>query len=248
MKVAAVLLVTALSVVFLLKGLPLLILWISVVLIKLLRLRSWSLFFLALAAALLPFGGGLGSPMHSLFAIILAVYVTPLGWPKAEEALSFFDPRYVMGILAAAAVVLLMVRLGIEVPIVTKAASPLLTERERTYQLENVLAWLHTSDYCGYEIAFVEDSGSPVASVESAITRRNRPPAPIGDVELYWNRVLQCHSGGRLNNQSGTAVVTFGGPQLAGLNPVFQVEGRYAGDATVWIGVPDSDGGGKGRQ
>ena len=72
-----------------------------------------------------------------------------------------------------------MIRVGIKVPIVTRVASPLLTERERTYQLEHILAWLHNSDYCGYEIAFVENAGSPIDSVESAITRRNRPPAAL---------------------------------------------------------------------
>ena len=70
-----------------------------------------------------------------------------------------------------------MVRAEIKVPIVTSVARPLLAERERTYQLENILAWLHNSDYCGYEVAFAENAGSPIDSIDNAITRRNRPPA-----------------------------------------------------------------------
>jgi hypothetical protein len=253
LKLAGFLLVSALSFVFLLKSLPLLLVWLGAVLMKLLRLRCWSLFFLTLTAILLPFGGGIGTPIYALFAIIVAVYVTPLGWLNAEKALSFVKTRYVIGTITAATIILLMVRMGIQVPMVTRAASPLLIERERTYQLENVLAWLHRSDYCGYEIAFVENAGNPIDSVESSITRRNRPPASLGDVHLFWKNVLQCQKGERPNNKTGTAIVTFGGPALADLSPVFKVEGRYAGDATVWIGdgrgreetsvaVPDRNG------
>jgi hypothetical protein len=235
LKLAAFLFVSALSVMFLFKSLPLLLLWLFAVLVKLSRLRCWSLFFLMLTAALLPFGGGIGTPIYALFAIIMAIYVTPLGWSQAEKELSFIRPGYVTGTIVACAIVLLMVRAGIDVPIVTSAATPLLAERERTYQLEKVLAWLHTSDYCGYEVDFVENAGSPVDSVESAITRRNRPPAAIQDVRLFWDTVLRCPNDGLRDKKEGTAIVTFGGPALADSQPVFEVAGKYGGDATVWI-------------
>jgi hypothetical protein len=186
---------------------------------------------------LLPFGGGIGAPMYALYAIIAAVYVTPLGWSDAEKGLSFLKTRCVLAAITASALVLLMVRVGIDVPILTKAANPLLAERERTYQLESILAWLHNSDYCGYEINFVENAGSPIDNVESAITRRHRPPAGLQDVQLFWDTVLRCQKGERPNNKTGTTTVTFGdAPALADLSSVFEVKGRYAGTAAVWIG------------
>ena len=236
LKLAAFLVVSALSVVFLLKSLPLLLLWVFAVLIKLVVLRRWSLFFIALAAAMLPFGGGIGTPIHALFVIIIAVYVTPLGWSQAEKALSFVKTRYIIGTAIAATVVLLMVRAGIEVPIVTRVANPLLAERERTYQLESILAWLHNSDYCGYEINFVENADNPIDSVESAIIRRHRPPASLADIQFFWRTVLQCRTAEGTNNKRGTATVTFGGPTLADSRPIFEVAGRYGGTAAVWIG------------
>jgi len=237
-KFAAVLLVSALSVVFLLKSLPLLLLWLCAVLVKLVRLRRWELFFLTLTASLLPFGGAIGSPMYALFAVILAVYVTPLECPQANSALSVVKPRYVWGAIIASMMVILLVRIGIEVPIVTRLASPLLTERERTYQMENILDWLHKSEYCGDALAFAENAGSPIDSVESAMTRRYRPPAWPPDIQLYWTTVLQCRQPERLNTNAETAVVTFGGQPFRDSRPLFKVEGRYAGDATVWIWNP----------
>jgi hypothetical protein len=198
-------------------------------------MRCWSLFFLMLTAALLPFGGGIGTPIYALFAIIIAAYVTPLGWTQAEQALSVFKPGYVIAIIAATTIILCVIRLGIRVPIVTKLATPLLAEREKTYQLENVLAWLHNSDYCGDEIGFAQNAGSPVEDVKSAISRQNRPPAGIHDVQFFWNTSLRCHKSERLNDEDQTAIVTFGGPPLAGSSRVFKIDGKYAEDATVWV-------------
>src|SRR5262249_28835976 len=155
--------------------------WLVAALVKLFFMRSWSLFFLMLAAILLPFGGGIGTPIYGLFAIIVAVYATALGWTRGEETLSFFRGEHALATAVALAAALVMVRIGVTVPVLTKVASPLLAERERTYQLENVLAWLRQSDYCSYEVVFAEDSGSPIDSVESAISRRFRPPAGVLD-------------------------------------------------------------------
>jgi hypothetical protein len=223
--------VTVLSAILLSVNVPLLFLWLAAASIKLLGLRSWSLFFLMITAILLPFGGGIGTPIYGLFAIIVAIYVTSMGWTSAESALSFFRPQYAMGIIVALGVILVLIRAGINVPVVTRVAMPLLTERERTYQLENALAWLHTSEYCGYDISFTENSGSPVDSVDNVITRRNRPPAALEDVRYFWNNILRC----RVPEQEGTTLVTFGGPPLGDSNPVFVVKGKYAGDAIVWI-------------
>jgi hypothetical protein len=236
LKLVTSLSVAALSAVFLLTSLPLLFIWFAAGLVKLFHSRCWNLFFLMLAAALLPFGGGIGSPMYVLFAIIVAVYVTPLGWQNAEKMLSFVKPRYVMAAIIASAIVVIMMRVGIDVPMVTRVATPLLAERERTYQLESILASLHNSDYCGSEIAYLENAGSPVADVESAITRRYRPPAALEDVQLFWNSALRCPKREGTNQKIGTATLTFGGQVLVGSSPIFVVKGRYAGDATVWIG------------
>jgi hypothetical protein len=234
-KLVASVCLAALSVVLYMNGLPVLFVWLLAALLKLLYLRKWSLLSMTGAAILLPFGGGIGTPIYGLFAIILATYATPLGDSKGEEALARIDTRYVVAAIAACAVLVLLVRAGVSVPILTRAADPLLTERERTYQLEKVIAWLHDSSYCSDEVAYLNDAGSPIDSLESALTRRNRPPSGLPDVQLYWKLVGQCSSAGRPDDRAGTAVLTFGASTLADAKSVFKVEGKYAGDATVWI-------------
>jgi hypothetical protein len=235
LKLVACLLASALGVVFFLRSLPLLFIWFLAVLVKLFRLRRWSLFFLMLTAAVLPLGGGIGTPVYALFGIIVSVYATSLDWVQAEKAVSFVKTQYVIGAIAALAMVVIMVRAGINVPVVTKVANPLLAERERTYQLEHILAWLHDSDYCAYDIAFAENAGSPIDDVESAITRRNRPPADIEDVQHFWDSDLRCQNGARLPGHGDVAIMTFGGATLANSVLVHQIGARYAGDAAVWV-------------
>jgi hypothetical protein len=217
------------------KGWPVLLLWLCAVLIKLLVLRSWDLFFLTLTAALLPLGGAIGSPMYALFAIILAAYVTALEWSKAEKALAVFRPPVAAGIILVSTIIIVLVRANIDLPMITAVAKPLLIERERTVQFESILAWLHNSKYCADGIGFAEGAGNPVASVESAIRRRSRPPAGIEDVRVFWDRVLRCRNDMGRGDEAGSAIVTFGGAALADSRRVFEVEGRYAGKATVWI-------------
>jgi hypothetical protein len=234
MKLVAFACVSAVGVAFYALHVPLLLLWLALVVIKLFRLRSWSLLFLTLTAVALPFGGAIGTPIYCLFAIITGVYITALGWPEAESALSFLTARHAITVVAAAFLLVLMVRAGVRIPVITWGATPLLTERERTYQLEDLLYWLHSSAYCGDDIAFVDDAGNPIDSVHSAMTRRYRPPAALGDVRLFWNTILKCPKTST-HSQAGTAVLTFDGPPLADLTPVFKIRGRYAGDATVWV-------------
>ena len=218
--------------VFIASGFPVLLLWFGIVLAKLYRLRLWSLFLLMVAMTLLPFGGATGTPIHTLFAIVVATYVTACGWDAAERTLTIVKPPLVVAAIGVAAVVAAVMRTGAELPVLSRVASPLLAERERTYQLEQALEWLRESRYCSSSIAFVQESGSPVDSIENAVNRQNRPPAAIQDVRFFWDTVLRC----RPQDDRTTAIVTFGGPAVAGGAPVYQLAGTHAEDATVWIG------------
>jgi hypothetical protein len=153
-KLVVAAIVTLLAALFGWQGIPLILLWVLAVVARLIAMRCWTLLFLMLTAAVLPFGGGIGTPIHALFAIIVATYATALAWPQIDEALSNVRPQYAAGLMAIPIGVLLLNRAGVDVPFVTSLARPLLVERERTYQLEGALAWLRQSEYCAYSVDF----------------------------------------------------------------------------------------------
>jgi hypothetical protein len=216
---------------------PLLMLWFAVVLVKLFRLRLWSLWLLMFSTALLPLGGATGTPTHILFAIIVAAFATALGWQGAEDAVKDASQYYILVPVGAAVCCLVLIRSGVHVPVLSRVAMPLLSERERTYQMEAALAWLRRSPYCDADLAYAVSAGSPAQSLRSAVTRENRPPADLEDVLVFWNGILRCRGGrdtfGR--QRASTVVVTFGGPELHDSTPVHEIPGRYAGKATVWV-------------
>lgn len=233
-KIVAAAAVTLLAALCLRNGIPLVLVWVGASAFKLLTLRQWRLMGLLGTVSLFPFGGGIGSPIHSLFALIVCTYVAQLELDGAEEMLSRVKVPLVAAAVIAAAVLVVAIRAGINVPIVGSAARPLLVERERTYQLENVLAWLRQSRYCGYTLSFVDAAGNPADSMESAINRTSRPPAALGDVREWWSRVGSCNHNATAA-RDGTVTVIFDDHALRGAEGVYTVPGRYARDATVWV-------------
>lgn len=219
---------------------PVLLLWIAVVLYKLARMRNWSLFFLQLTAAVFPIGAVIGSPVFGLFAIISAGVATCIDWPEAEARLTFLKPAVVAVVLVSATGVVLAVRAGMTVPGVSSVAKPLLSERERTYQLESLLEWLHRSNYCSLNIAFADKGGSPIDSFENVVTRRYRPPSDIADVGLFWRAALQCKRTEPAADPNEAAILSFGGEPIEGAKEVYSIPGKYAGEAAVWIGTPST--------
>lgn len=227
--------VTVAGIYFVSHDVPLLLLWILVVLGKLLFLQEWSLFVPLLVATLLPYGGGIGGPVYGLFPIIIATYGTAWQWRLAEKTLSSIDNGYLITLITILVLIAIAVRMDVSVPVVSAQAKRLLAERERTYQLEHVLSWLRASRFCGADLAFAENSGNPVDSVESAIIRRYRPPAALYDVGTFWDAALRCRARRTSGESNGVAIITFGGQELPGATPIFELPGKHAGAATVWV-------------
>lgn len=237
-KAASALCFSLCTLLFVVSGLPVVLLWCGAVILKLMAMRSWRLLSLAVTAVLLPFGGGIGSPMYALFAIIVATYATSLGWAPTDKLLAFVNPRRTGSVLAIALTVVLAMRLGVTVPILSRFAKPLLAERERTYQLEQILAWLRTTRYCSHDIAFSEEAGNPADSAESVISRRTRPPAWIGDVRLFWDTILRCEMAREGSGPKNTVLITFNESDVPDATLIYSVGGTHAGQASVWAKLP----------
>ncbi len=216
---------------------PILLVWLATVLCRLGYERCWRLFFLMGAATLLPVGSGIGTPIYGLFAIALATYVTAWGWSATEQRLARIPAAAPLLTVCLAGVTLVALRGGTTVPWLTPLSTPLLAERERTYQMEEALDRLSRTKQCGAEIYFADEAGSPVSSVESALDRRHRPPAWIGDVRLFWKKSLGC-GGSRPDEDAPSLILTFGDQTVPDAKRVFAVPGRYAGAVSAWIGMP----------
>jgi hypothetical protein len=207
-------------------GLPALPLWTGWAAAKSLRRGRWIMAGLLAACALLPLPNPTGSPTYALFAVFVAAIASALDERGVDGSLHALRGPIVIGTVAVVLALALAVRSGWPVPVVARAAAPLLAEGERTRQLESVAAQLLASPWRAEPVRFVRAARSPAEA--DALDRRFRPPTEDHHLSTWldWKR------GGPATGHD-TLRIGFGGDQPAGTEVVLRVRGRYAGDALV---------------
>lgn len=212
-------------------GIPIIILWIIICLVKAIGLRKYSLAFVLMGTFSFPLFAGTGSAAYAIFVLPVCAFVTTIDLDALDLQLSNVTRRisYPLAIVAATAVIL--IRLGWEVPFVTAFSTPLLAEREKTFQLEKVIRWMTTSDYWGWELRLGQSTGNPV-DLENPIDRRFRPPTYQRYLDAYIASLQKADRTVIIQNRS--LDVYFGGAKIENAVQVFSLSGKYAGDVTVY--------------
>ena len=214
-------------VVFAVAGLPVIVVWVAVAIVKTAYLGKWSLTGMTAAAALLPTIAPSGSPTYAIFAIFLSAIVLAWGWTAMERVLERLSGRWVVAVLVLAGLLAGAVRIGLEVPIVARAARPLMAEREKTMQLEAIVDWMLTSEYRDWSL-LLEGNANPADGRREAVDRKWRPPT----YQSYLDAYLASRQAAR--TAPSALVVTFGTHEQPGRTLVQTVPGRFAGAAMVF--------------
>ena len=213
--------------VFTVAGWPVVVVWVAVVIAKAAYLGTWSLAGLTAGAALLPGIAPSGSPTYAVFAIFMSAIGFAWGWTAMERTLERLRARFIVVALVVAVLLAGAVRLGVEVPIVSRAARPLMAEREKTRQLEAVIDWMLASEYRHASLV-LERNANPAEAGRAAVDRRWRPPTYQDSLDAY----LATRRG------AGTGrpplLVTFGDHERRGMALVKTVPGQFAGTAMVF--------------
>ena len=212
---------------FAVAGLPVIVVWVAVAIAKTAYLRKWSLTGMTVGAALLPVIAPSGSPTYAIFAIFLSAIVLAWGWTAMERVLERLSRRWVVAVLLLAGLLAGAVRIGVEVPIVSRAARPLMAEREKTAQLEAVIDWMLASEYRDWSLV-LERSANPADDRGDAVDRRWRPPT----YQSYLDAYLASRQA--VVADPSALVVTFGTHEKPGMTLVKTVPGRFAGTAMVF--------------
>lgn len=220
--------ITIVSLVFLRLGLPVLVIWVVVSLLKSVWLRRWCVGALVLAMGLLPSVNPTGSPTYTIFVLMACAFVVVLGRPASDRG------ARAQGVAAGAALAVvvlafLFVSAGVRVPVLCRATDSLRAERERTFQLEEVVRWMTGSELEGSRLVLLQEWGGPSES-SNAVDRRYRPPTGQRYLDIYVNAMR-----GRPPDPDAAILgVTFGSALQPGLEEVYSVPGRYGGEAAVW--------------
>src|SRR5262249_2614131 len=116
-----------------------------------------------------------GSPTYAIFAIVLGAMALTWGSTTTERVLGRVDERWGLALLLFISLLAVVLRAGVEVPIVSRLARPLLAEREKTKQLETLINWVLSSEYRGSRLV-LEEAVNPVDGGRDVIERWRRPP------------------------------------------------------------------------
>jgi hypothetical protein len=208
-------------------GLPVVVVWVATAIFKAAYLGKWALMGVAASAALLPFIAPSGSPTYAIFATFASSMVLASDWGAIERRLQPLWGQWIGVAVLCAGLLVSAVRMGVEVPIASRVARPLMSEREKSRQLEAVIDWMLASEYRQWHLA-LERNANPVDVEREPIDRRSRPPTYQEYLDAYLNSRRDADAG------QPTLVVTFGDREKAGLTLVKTVPGQFAGAAKVF--------------
>jgi hypothetical protein len=211
-------------------GVPILAVWMASCTLRAVMLGRWSVAGLVSVSLLLPAVSPTGSPTYGVFGILASLAATSLdNWLFTREP-ARAAPWLAIGSVAAAAAIIITLRTGHDLPLLSRFARPILAEREKTFQLEEIVEWWRTSDYHRSRLTLFRDPvEAPSASVELG-TRQFRPPT----YQIY----LDAYSG--LKDAASPdvrrkLVVTFGGDRIQDLRVLKTLDGEHAGVATIYL-------------
>jgi hypothetical protein len=208
---------------------PVLFVWVGACLLKGVWLRRWSVVFMLLAATSFPLGQGTGSPIYAIFVPMVCTFITALGATcLVKDSVPLRIAAAMVLVVTASAVVLL--RGGVQVPVISRLAHPLLAEKEKTQQMQAVVDWMLASDYRGGRLVVYRDMDLPVKDPRVAAGRARRSPVRQRELDIY----MDWRQDGLRRDAAEELWVCFGGDRLDGAREVYSTPGRYNGEATVW--------------
>lgn len=203
---------------------PIILLWVFLCLVKTAFLRKWSLALMILATVTFPFFTGTGSPTYTVFVLMICSAVLPLGWSNMERRLILMNRRFSFSLCGSVLLLTSVLRSGLPVPVISTLVTPVLAEREKTFQMANVIEWKAESQYRSYSLVLSNPSANP-SQTENLWDRRTRPPT----YQRYLDEYLASPA-----RPQGELLVSFGGAYPPG-KVVYTVKGRYAGNAVVFL-------------
>jgi hypothetical protein len=119
-------------------------------------------------------------------------------------------------------------RIGLNIPVVSGLSNPLLAEKEKTFQLAHIITWMKDSPFHDCRLVLYRAANNP-AIADNAIDRHNRPPTIQDYLDEY---IVTIRPGSPIKTRS-PLLVCFGGETVKNAQVVYKLPGRFNGEAIV---------------
>jgi len=220
-----------LSILFYFLSIPVIFAWFLLSIIKVYILKRWTLVFLILVTFFFPVFTGFESGHLYFLVLIVCAYTVPLNWEWLESKLHFIFSRITVLSLISFISLFLILKQDINLPIISKIVRPLLIEKEKTYQLEEIITWLMKSEYKEYNIKFVSEY-----SEDSKTKKRKSSTQRFPTTNKYINDYLSSiRSGNSPEENRKLLIVCFENSFIENAELIYSIKGIYAGKASVFV-------------
>ena len=224
------------SILFLVLNWPLISIWLLVCLIKLVATKRYSLAGILLVSSHFMLFTGTRSAHLSIIVVMIGITIVSLDWRKLEDKLKIIDQKYSLYVSAVPVLIclfLVVLKLDVQVPVVSKLAQPMLEKKEISEQITKIIDWYMISAFKGYELIVNECYN---------ISQDQKPGekvflAPVSNHAL--NEYIQRL--GKFDNNnldlSNRLFVCFANSGIENGESIYTVKGKYSGDAHVYVSV-----------
>ncbi len=207
---------------------PVTLLWICVCLAKATVRHKWVYALMLGVSLAFPLFTGTGSPTYAIFVLMVCTVVAVDGSVAVDRMLHRGDGPALWSVPTLALALAIILRLGFTVPVLSAVANPVLMEREKTFQMEEIVSWMMDSGYRNRTLVLGQLADSPSKS-DNAVNRVHRPPTSQRYLDAYvdWRR-------GASSSDPTVLIAYFGGETITGAVAVYQTNSAHAGTATVY--------------
>lgn len=213
------------SIFFIMAHLPLLFIWIAACGWKMAVLRQWRMFSILIAASAFPFATATGSPTYVLFVIMVGIFCTCMNVSIKIPARKMKTACWILFIPLA--IVLFLSLVNYRIPVLSRFISPILAEKEKTFQLEKIISRYQDSTAVRtYRLQLVDSANYPVHS-RNNIARSHRPPTNQFFLDQYLHQTPVAAAG-------KIFLITFGDQTVEGGKIVWKEKGMWNGSACVF--------------
>jgi hypothetical protein len=153
---------------------------------------------------------------------------------------SAFTNTFALFLVICISCLFILIEQGFKIPVLSSLVNPILAEKEKTHQMENIIAWKITSkEYDKFNFQFIDSTSSPVIA-NNVISRKNRPPTTQQDIDLYMKYIntKEFNKNFELKvskeNRVDLLYVTFGNKLIGNRKLIYTVEGNLNGNAYVF--------------
>jgi hypothetical protein len=222
--IVSLILLTAAGILFMLSSLPVLFLLIIYAGIKLFRKNEWTMLMLLCALVVFPAIVETGAPTKSALLIPLLFIVS--GSIDSEEFIKDRLRPFIAAVSPILILFALLTRLNVQVPVLTSVTRPVIAEREKTLQMDEIMEWYLNSEYRGCSLSF-EVEQVPLNVKTLNIDRNALPPT----ADQY---IAEYISSKTIINPKCRLVISFGDMEIPNGKILFSSTYKYSGTSRVY--------------